>query len=59
MGKGLRTAVWCGVQVFLITDGMPINMTDYEGLILLEEHIDEVTCFTSAASGTLSKMQAT
>lgn len=43
MGKGLRTAVWCGVQVFLITDGMPINTTDYEGLILLEEHIDEVS----------------
>ena len=31
------------MQVFLITDGMPINMTDYEGLILLEEHIDEVS----------------
>ncbi|DBB02648.1 TPA: hypothetical protein ACH3X3_011616 [Trebouxia sp. C0006] len=28
------------IEVFLITDGQPINMADYEGLILLEEHID-------------------
>jgi len=32
-----------GLQVFLITDGQPINMADYEGLILLEEHIDGVS----------------
>ena len=31
------------LQVFLITNGQPINMADYEGLILLEEHIDGVS----------------
>jgi len=31
-----------GLQVFLITNGQPIDMADYEGLILLEEHIDGV-----------------
>ncbi|KAA6420630.1 MAG: hypothetical protein FRX49_09423 [Trebouxia sp. A1-2] len=29
------------IEVFLITNGQPINMADYEGLILLEEHIDQ------------------
>lgn len=35
------------LQVFLITDGQPINMADYEGLILLEEHIDGVSLFSN------------
>ena len=34
--------VQCSLQVFLITNGQPIVMADYEGLILLEEHIDGV-----------------
>ena len=37
--------VRCSLQVFLITNGQPIVMADYEGLILLEEHIDGVRLY--------------
>lgn len=32
------------MQLFLIENGQPINMnSDYRGIIVLEEHIDEVS----------------
>ena len=32
------------MQLFLIDNGQPINMnSDYRGIIVLEEHIDEVS----------------
>ncbi len=46
IGKNVAIAAYkvqFSLQVFLITDGQPINMADYEGLILLEEHIDGVS----------------
>ena len=31
------------LQLFLIEDGQPINMNDdYRGIIVLEEHVDQV-----------------
>lgn len=44
--------VQCSLQVFLITNGQPINMADYEGLILLEEHIDQVSVLDVQQPGT-------
>jgi len=41
--------VCCGLQMFLVEDGKPINMADYEGLIVLEEHIDQVHLLISKA----------
>lgn len=34
------------LQLYLIEDGKPINPQDYRGIIVLEEHIDQVSiCF--------------
>jgi hypothetical protein len=51
----MATAVYeaqCHLQVFLITNGQPIDMADYEGLILLEEHIDGVSLLDVQQPGT-------
>lgn len=43
-----------GMQLFLIEDGQPISTTmDYQGITVLEEHVDQVPVLVHALSSAL------